>query len=382
MTSSELPRILVVDDEEAILETMTFTFMDVYEVLTASDPTRALKLFEEQSPIAVVLSDQRMPHMTGVEFLTEAYERYPDTVRIILTGFADSDATIHAINDGHVYAYVNKPWEPLELKQVVKRAVEHHQLTVENRSLLETLQRGTIFLEAVMDRFETGAIALDADGVVQAANRPARRYLELDEDPRGRPIERILRDRGLESICDTVMQIAQQQGGSFEDFDIRLEGTAHRVRVSAQGLETAQGENLGRVIFFKEISHEPLRRRFEEELAALTQHDGDLRERFGDSLESLAALDEEVSRLGITSPSMAQLAERVSRTRTAIQSWLEIDEVLTREDFPDAQLLVDRMRLANTRWPQCEELPPRVTRLAHRVEAYYETGENPKQRVL
>ena len=83
--------------------------------------------------------------------LKQVYEHHPDTVRIILTGFADSDATIQAINDGHIYAYVNKPWEPDELKQLVKRAVDHHQLTVENRRLLDNLSHANSFLEAVMD---------------------------------------------------------------------------------------------------------------------------------------------------------------------------------------------------------------------------------------
>jgi len=79
---------------------------------------------------------------------------------------------------------------------------------------------------------------------------------------------------------------------------------------------------------------------------------------------------------------MALLTERVTRTQTAITSWLEIDDQMSREDFPDAQLLIERMRLANKRWPQSVETPERVLTLAKRVESYYESGENPKQRVL
>ena len=138
MTQPEPPRILIVDDEEAILETMTFTFMDVYEVLTATDGARALELLDEKAPVSVVITDQRMPKMTGVELLAHVFERHPDTVRIMLTGFADAEATIQAINDGHIYAYINKPWEPAELKQVVARAIDHHRLTVENSRLVTT----------------------------------------------------------------------------------------------------------------------------------------------------------------------------------------------------------------------------------------------------
>ena len=99
-TELTLPRILVVDDEEAILETMTFTFEDDYDVLTSSDARRALELLDENAPVAVVLTDQRMPNMSGVEFLTEVWRRHPATVRMILTGFADMEAIIQAINDG------------------------------------------------------------------------------------------------------------------------------------------------------------------------------------------------------------------------------------------------------------------------------------------
>ena len=125
MNAAPRTRILVVDDEEAILETMAFTFEDDYEVVTSSSPVDGLAKLEQYSPIAVVISDQRMPEMTGVEFLAKVYERHPNTVRMILTGFADMDATIGAINDGHVYAYVTKPWEPDQLKQVVRRATPH-----------------------------------------------------------------------------------------------------------------------------------------------------------------------------------------------------------------------------------------------------------------
>ncbi|MFP6605752.1 MAG: response regulator [Myxococcota bacterium] len=108
-TAPNPPRLLIVDDEEAILETMYFTFMDLYETFTSTDASKALEILDDNSPIACVITDQRMPGMTGVDFLAEASRRHPETVRIMLTGFADVEATIQAINDGHVYAYVTKP---------------------------------------------------------------------------------------------------------------------------------------------------------------------------------------------------------------------------------------------------------------------------------
>ncbi len=164
MTSPALPRILVVDDEEAILETMTFTFADDYEVYTSSDARSALELLDEKAPFAVVLTDQRMPNMDGVEFLSEVCRRHPSTVRMILTGFSDMQAIVQAINDGHVYAYISKPWEPDHLKQVMKQAVDHYELTVENERLVVDLQAANIFLEAVMDHLDTGALAVAEGG--------------------------------------------------------------------------------------------------------------------------------------------------------------------------------------------------------------------------
>lgn len=382
MTEPQLARLLVVDDEDAILETMSFTFADDYEVLTTNDAREALRILEENGPIAVVLTDQRMPHMTGVELLAEVYKRYPDTVRIMLTGFADSDATIQAINDGHIYAYLDKPWEPTELKNTVKNAVELHTLTTENRRLLENLANGYRFLEALMDKFETGAIAIDSGDTIHAINKPARTYLGVNDASLGSRVSDVLRNHGHEAIAEALASKTEEEGGAFEGLELPIKGAAQQLRISARPLESRDGKALGRVLFFKEISHEPLRRRFDQMLASLSDGDGDLRERMQEMLGELAKLGAEVSASGITSPSMSLIAERVTRAQTAISSWLEVDDVLCREDFPDAQMLVERMRIANKRWPSSAPVPERVATLAARVESYYESGENPKQRVL
>jgi hypothetical protein len=96
----------------------------------------------------------------------------------------------------------------------------------------------------------------------------------------------------------------------------------------------------------------------------------------------LRALREQVSGSTIESPGMAELSDRISRSLTAIEYWLEVDDSLAREDYPEAQLLLDRTRIAMLRWPLPDQLPARVRDLARRVESYYESGENPKQRTL
>jgi CheY-like chemotaxis protein len=381
MTDSVRPRILVVDDEEAILETMSFTFEEDYEVLTAQSADQALELLAAEGPVAVVISDQRMPGTTGVEFLSHVFERYPATTRIILTGFADMDATIKAINDGHVYAYVTKPWEPIDLKQVVRRAVDFHALRVENERLLEDLGRAKVFLEAVMDRLDTGALALDSEGMVQAANRVVLDWLAIQEDPRGRPLKDVLTGESGEMICQMAAQLSDTNN-EYEEVTFRCGGSTLRLRVTHNRLTDAEGRQIGTVLLLREISHEPLRRRFEDAVQELAARQSDLRSHLERTVKELRELADKARSASARSPGMAELEERAARTITALQNWLDVEDTLAREDYPDAQLLLDRMRVALARWPLPEAVPGPVSQLGRLVEAYYESGENPKQRVL
>jgi CheY-like chemotaxis protein len=382
MPAASRARILVVDDEEAILETMTFTFEDDYEVHTSTDARRALEVLDEQAPFAAVLTDQRMPNMSGVEFLREVWKRHPATVRMILTGFADMDAIIGAINDGHVYAYITKPWEPEQLKQVMKQAVDHYQLAVENERLLKDLKHANVFLEAVMDKLDTGALAVDADEVIQALNRPARDYLALQGDLRGQPLDAALEAHGLEDLGATIHQLAEDASVTFEEVDVSVADRPYRLRVAVHNLADSSGTAFGRVVLLREISHEPLLRRFEAVLTEIVGAGDGLRAALERARDELRALAEEARNLHIDSRGVGQLSERISRVQTALESWLDVDDALAREDYPDAQLLQDRMRVGLARWPLPDQVPPRVSLLARRVEEYYESGENPKQRVL
>ena len=382
MGSPARTRILVVDDEEAILETMTFTFEDDYDVLTSASPREALALLDQNAPVAVVISDQRMPEMTGVELLAAVYARHPNTVRVILTGFADMDATIGAINAGHVYAYVTKPWEPDQLKQVVRRGVEHHRLACENERLLAELRRANVFLESVIDELDTGALAVDAEGFLRAANRPARSYLGLAGDPRGLPLAQALAAPELAALAGAAERLSFVPGCEPEELDLTRGGKRLRLRVSGHPLLEEGGTALGRVLFLREVSHEPIRRRFEELIEQAAREPGPLRALLQQSQADLRKLADEAKGSGVGSPAMAELAERASRSATAIDHWLTVDDALARDDYPDAQLLRERIRVATSRWPLPDRLPPRVQELARRVEAYYESGENPKQPVL
>jgi CheY-like chemotaxis protein len=382
MTGESRPRILVVDDEEAILETMTFTFEDEYEVFTSTDARRALDLLDEEAPIAVVLTDQRMPNMSGVEFVTEVCRRHPETVSMILTGFSDMDAIIQAVNDGHIYAYITKPWEPDQLKQLMKQAVDRYQLAALNERLLEDLKNSNIYLEAVMDHLDTGAIAVDSLGRVQAVNRPVREYLGLQGEFRGKHIDDILEGHGLKAVGTAAERIAADDDVSYEDVELSMGGQMHRFRIAAQVFKNDSGDEFGKVMLVREISHEPLRSRFDDLVGRLLTVEDELKPELEQSREQLKGLRGEVRGSRVDSPGMEQLGERVSRTLTAIENWIDVDDALGSEDYPDAQLLLDRMRVATTRWPLVDRLPTRVRELGKAVDQYYESGENSKQRIL
>lgn len=163
-------KILVVDDEQNVLNALRRTLRrEGYEVYACTDPQEALTLLPQMKP-DLVLSDHLMPNMTGLEFLKRVRTRFPDTVRIMLTGHADMQTAIDAINQGEIYRFLTKPWDDAELKVTLHLALEQLDLQRENRRLLALLrQQGEVIARlelshpgiATIVRDETGAILLD-----------------------------------------------------------------------------------------------------------------------------------------------------------------------------------------------------------------------------
>jgi len=116
------PRVLFLDDEERILKTMNALFRSQYEVLTATDGADALEHLK-RAHVHAVVSDQRMPGMSGVEFLRKARQVSPGTVRMLLTGYSDLQAIVGSINDGEIFRYISKPWQNVELQATIAEAV-------------------------------------------------------------------------------------------------------------------------------------------------------------------------------------------------------------------------------------------------------------------
>ncbi len=140
MNSISDVKILIVDDEQASLNAINRLLRRDFTVILSSDSQSALEILKKDE-IAVILADQRMPQITGVELFQKAIEIQPNTVRILITGYTDIEAIIQAINDGQVFYYINKPWEPEELKLIVQRAVERYQLLSENKKLMKELRQ-------------------------------------------------------------------------------------------------------------------------------------------------------------------------------------------------------------------------------------------------
>jgi len=134
-------KILVVDDEIANLQKVQRTFIHRYPVLAANSGGEALELVKKYADIAVIVADQRMPDMTGVDFLRQTLDILPHAVRIILTGFTDVDVLMEAINSCKVYRYIVKPWEPPDLLMTVERGLEAHRLGKENERFRKELVR-------------------------------------------------------------------------------------------------------------------------------------------------------------------------------------------------------------------------------------------------
>jgi serine phosphatase RsbU (regulator of sigma subunit) len=190
-------KILVVDDETANLQKLRRTFVNLYPVLAAESGREALGLIREHEGIAVIIADQRMPDMTGVELLRQTMTLLPDAVRIILTGYTDVDVLMEAINTCKVYRYMVKPWDPPDLQMTVQRGLEAYRLAREN----EEFRRELI-------RRERLARELEIAGEIQRCILPA-----------GYP-----RVAGYEIAVE--YHPAREMGGDLFDFDLnRTAGT-------------------------------------------------------------------------------------------------------------------------------------------------------------
>ena len=174
--SSKRP-ILVVDDEPDILQSLKGLLRREFDVHTANSGAEAIAVLQE-FPVHVVMTDQRMPQMTGVEFLRHVKSEHPESIRVIFTGYADVQAVIDAVNQGNVFRYVAKPWNPDELIEALHEAGRVYDRLAERERLLSDLREHEQRCVAFDDEMRSGAA-----GMVDPAT--ARRLADLFGEGRG-----------------------------------------------------------------------------------------------------------------------------------------------------------------------------------------------------
>ncbi len=183
---------LVVDDEPDVLDSMFDLFRRDFHVLRANNAEQAKSVLRQQ-PVHIVMSDQRMPGVTGLELLREVKEEFPDTVRLIFTAYTDIQVVMRAINEGEVFRYVTKGCEPDELRTVVRQAADYYDLLTERKQLIADLQR--------------------ANADLRTANALKAAFLDVASHELGTPVTII---KGMTELAED--QLAQPGGEPFRGF--------------------------------------------------------------------------------------------------------------------------------------------------------------------
>ncbi len=198
-------RLLLVDDEPNVLASLRRLLRgEAYELFTAESAEEGLHLLE-QHPVQLVISDERMPGMSGTSFLREVRRRWPETIRIILSGYSAVKTILAAVNEGAVYKYLTKPWNDEELKISIRRALEQYALEAENRRMAREIAEqnarlqqlnaqlvelnnqlaqhasdatiGLDFVQELLDSLDAGIVTIDGSGLVIGANTRAQELL-------------------------------------------------------------------------------------------------------------------------------------------------------------------------------------------------------------
>ena len=146
-------KVLIVDDEQSTRKLMEEALgMEPYELLIAESAEKALEIFRNE-PVDVVISDEMMPGMPGSEFLALVRKKYPDTVRMILTGHASIESAIRAINEGRIYHFFTKPCRMYDLAITIRKALQQKELMKKSRELLQLTQRQSSFIEEIEKKY-------------------------------------------------------------------------------------------------------------------------------------------------------------------------------------------------------------------------------------
>ena len=247
--------VLFVDDEAHILTSLKRLLRkEPYGIFTADGGEAGLEILAENE-IQMVVSDQRMPNMSGTQFLQRVKEQYPDTIRAVLSGYAEASAIVDAINEGEVHRFIGKPWDDEDLKIVIRQGLEHYAIVLENRKLheqsalqveqlkqlnlklegsVESRTRALQFSQEVLESLPLMVLGISQDEEVILTNGAARTQLEpLTNMIPGTEVEDILPEEAVLAIrsCLTSTQ--------FEEFSFNWDGKEFLAQPAKLGDEKA-----------------------------------------------------------------------------------------------------------------------------------------------
>jgi len=140
---------LYIDDEKSNLTSFKAAFRRSFNIFLAQSASEGLQVLRNNE-VHVILTDQRMPEKTGVEFLSSILEEFPNAIRILVTGYTDMEALVDAVNKGHIFKYISKPWDNEKLKEIIIKAYEIYQLQTENQEINEKLAQANEQLEFML----------------------------------------------------------------------------------------------------------------------------------------------------------------------------------------------------------------------------------------
>ncbi len=231
-------KVLFVDDEEGNLKSFKSTFRRDMDVLLANSGAEALELLDREQ-VHVIISDQRMPGMTGSEFLSIARERHPRTMRMLLTGYADLEAVVAAVNQGGIYAYATKPWDENDLRLRIQQAFEIHHLREDKDKLLHQYRQ-------VFDASGDPIVLVDHKGAILEANAACQKLMGLDRAA-------LLSTRFTDHIDDPRQLVkalrARRSGNEFVNVDMTLNTPAGHVIDCLMTATYLGRQELGRDVF-------------------------------------------------------------------------------------------------------------------------------------
>jgi response regulator RpfG family c-di-GMP phosphodiesterase len=247
-------KVLFVDDEENILKSLKRLLVDEeIEILTATSGEQGLDLLRDTEDVGLIVSDQRMPGLSGADFLRQSREIAPDTLRIMLTGYADINATIDAINKGGAYRYISKPWDDEEMIQIIRDAVRQCRLISENKRLSALVRKQNEELKEWNGNLkgrvleQTAAVRIRSDEL-RELNEKLRKNYENCLEAFSALVE--LRDRETENhsrnVAKTSVMVAERMDLSAEEIEvIKVASLLHDIGKIGISDKLLRGETAG-----------------------------------------------------------------------------------------------------------------------------------------